>query len=63
MQKIEIEGIKALTQYQMARILRFAPSGHPYFDTTLPYHKVFTESFKAKGGMTPQISKQIGWEL
>ena len=57
-----IEDIKAMSQYQLAKLRRFAPSGHPYFDTSLPYYLVFSETFKAKGGMTTEISKSIGWD-
>ena len=45
----------------MARLYRFAPSGHLYFDSSLPYNKIFMERFSELGGMSPEISKQIGW--
>jgi len=54
--------IDAMSQIEMARLLRFAKVGHPVFNSTLPLYKRFTERFKELGGMTPQISKQIGWE-
>jgi hypothetical protein len=54
----EIAKIKAMSQSQLARLSRHAPAGHPYFDSTLPYDKVFKECFK---GWTPELSKQIGW--
>jgi hypothetical protein len=28
--------IDAMSQEEMARLWRFAPAGHPYFDKTLP---------------------------
>jgi len=59
--KIEIEKINKMSQMEMARLHRFAPSGHPYFDTTLPYSEVFEKRFKELGGFTPEISKAIGW--
>lgn len=56
-----IETIKSMTQYQMAHLSRFAPTGHPYFDVTKPFNKVFKEEYAKKGGMTSTISKAIGW--
>ena len=51
--------IDAMTQEELARLHRFAPSGHPYFDKRLPLYGHFKKRFK---GMTPEISKHIGWE-
>jgi hypothetical protein len=56
------EDIKELTQTGCARLLRFAPSGHPYFRSDLPLNEIFQEHFKSLGGMTPEVSKFIGWE-
>lgn len=60
-QKNEIMKIYGLTQMEMAHLHRFAPSGHPWFDMLLPYHKYFERRFKQLGGFTPAISKAIGW--
>ena len=60
--KQEIEKINQMSQIQMAHLQRFAPSGHPYFDDRLPFYEVFSKRFKELGGMTPAISKTIGWE-
>lgn len=49
--KAEIDG---MSQMAMASLRRFAPCGHPYFDST-------NGDLKEKGGMTPEISKAIGW--
>ena len=57
----EIEKINNLSQMQMASLQRFAPSGHPWFDGSKPYYKVFDKRFKELGGMTPEISKELGW--
>lgn len=54
--------IKKMSQLEMARLWRFAPSGHLYFDSSKPFFKVFDERFKKLGGFTPAISKQLGWE-
>jgi hypothetical protein len=51
--------IEALSQLEMARLWRFAPPGHPYFNKTLPYFEIFNNRFH---GFTPQISKRLGWE-
>ena len=56
-----IEDINKLSQKEMARLVRFAPLGHIYFDSSKPYHAVFKERFKNLGGFTPEISKKIGW--
>lgn len=58
-QKIEID---QLTHEQMATIYRHSPSGHPWFDSTLPLNDYFMERFNSFGGMTPAISKTIGWK-
>lgn len=55
------ERINAMTQMEMAELRRFAPAGHPVFSSGLPLFALFEARFKALGGMTPAISKQIGW--
>ena len=52
--------IDQMGQFEMAKLWRFAPSGHIYFDINLPFHERFSTRFKKMGGMTPTISKQIG---
>ena len=56
-----INHINSMTQMEMATLYRFAPSGHPYFDSSLPLSEHFMKRFKELGGMTTAISKQIGW--
>lgn len=56
----EIEKINNMSHIEMARLWRFAPSGHKYFDSSLPYFDIFNKRFKAFGGFTPKISKLIG---
>jgi len=53
--------INKMSQEEMATLWRYAGSGHPYFDCTLPYYEVFEARFKELGGMTTAISKKIGW--
>ena len=57
-----VEKINAMSREEMARLWRFAPAGHPYFDTRQPYWKIFTARFDELGAMSPQISKAIGWD-
>lgn len=57
----EIEKINNMSHTEMAKLCRFAPSGHPYFDSSLPFYEVFNERFLSLGGMTVGISKSIGW--
>ncbi|MGK0272155.1 MAG: hypothetical protein ACI88H_002821 [Cocleimonas sp.] len=59
---IEIDNINKMSQLEMARLWRNAPSGHPYFDTSKHYHQIFKKRFEQLGGFTPSISKQIGWK-
>ena len=56
-----IDGINSLSRYDMCRLQRFAPSGHPYFDSSKPYYEVFKKRFDELGGFSPEISKQLGW--
>ena len=58
----EIRKFNNMTQTEMATIWRFSASGHPYFDSRLPLYEVFKERFVKLGGMTPAISKTIGWD-
>ena len=53
--------IDKLSQIDMARLWRYAPTGHIYFDTSKPIAAYFQQKFKEKGGMTCDISKAIGW--
>jgi hypothetical protein len=50
-----------MSQIEMASLWRFAPCGHIYFDSSKPYFKVFSKRYEELGGMTPEISKAIGW--
>lgn len=62
----EIEAMKKeidqLGQFEMARLWRFAPSGHPYFRNDLPLFDHFNARYKDLGGMTPEISKALGFK-
>jgi hypothetical protein len=53
--------IAGMSRVEMASLRRFAPAGHPVFNSTLPLYDIFEKRFKELGGMSPQISKQIGW--
>jgi hypothetical protein len=54
----EIDG---MTQREMAWAQRFHESGHPFFRCDLSLNERFQKRFKELGGMTPEISKSIGW--
>ena len=58
----EKQRIDEMSQHRMASLWRFAPSGHPYFDNRLPLFEHFQARFKELGGMTPAVSKSIGWD-
>ena len=53
--------IDLMTQMEMATMRRFARSSHPVFRSDLPLYEYFEARFKFLGGMTPAISKAIGW--
>lgn len=54
-----IKNINNLSRTEMARLWRFAPSSHIYFDNTKPYYKIFKKRFDSLGGFSPKISKEI----
>lgn len=63
-QKDIIEIINNMSHYSICELWWHAPSGHPYFDKTLPFFKVFEKRlFEHFGGFTSEISKSIGWNL
>ena len=51
--------IDGMSQLQLCRLWRFAKCDHPLFqgDTGKYFEKVMKEN----GGLTTEISKQIGW--
>ena len=57
-----VDTINSMSRIEMARLWRFTPSGHPYFNTTLPYFEIFRKRFNELGGFSVAISKEIGWE-
>jgi len=56
------EKIDKMTQMEMARLYRFAKPGHPYFVYGTPVAIYFNEVFEKRGGITPEVSKLMGWE-
>ena len=54
--------INSMSREEMARLWRFAPAGHPYFDSSGPYWKIFKERFDSLGGWSPSVSKSVGWD-
>jgi hypothetical protein len=59
--KQSLDKINMMSHIEMASLYRFASPGHIYFDRSLPFSDVFMKRFNSLGGMTPEISKQIGW--
>lgn len=57
----EMDRINAMTQVEMVRLWRFAPSGHLWFNAQLPFYAVFKARFDSLGGFTPAVSKAVGW--
>ena len=61
--QLELRQIARMSHIEMARLYRFAIPGHPYFNTHNPeLVKAFATRYNLLGGMTPAISKLIGWE-
>jgi hypothetical protein len=60
-EKTEIRKIYSMSHTEMASLWRFAPAGHPWFNSTLPYFKHFERRFDRLGRFTPEISKHIDW--
>ena len=55
--------IRTMSHVDMARMWRFTPSGHPYFNTDYPMLvNEFAKRWELLGGMTPEVSRLIGWE-
>ena len=62
--KEEMDEIKSeidnLDHEEMCILWRYAPSGHIYFDSTLPFAEYFKDRlYNHFGGFTPEISKRI----
>lgn len=53
------ERLPNLTHFEMARLYRYAPMGHPLFNTSLGMYPRFEKKFAEYGGMTSSISKEI----
>jgi hypothetical protein len=59
-QQQTINRINEMSHFDMCSLWRFAPAGHPYFDSMLPFAEVFkARLFGHFGGFTPQISKAL----
>ena len=52
--------IDAMSHRDLCRIWRFAPSGDPLFQGEVGEY--FVAKLREKGGMTPEISKSLGWQ-
>jgi hypothetical protein len=53
--------IDGMNQYELARLYRFSPAGHPVFVSGTELNDYFNERFNKLGGMTTGVSKHIGW--
>jgi hypothetical protein len=51
--------INSMSRIEMARMWRYAPAGHPVFNSKLPLFEIFNKRFKELGGWSPEISKLI----
>ena len=52
--------IDEMSHEEMARLWRFAPVGHPIFDTRNGLAEYFERRFNELGGWTSEVSKKIG---
>ncbi len=53
--------VEAATQFQLCRWYRFLPVAKNTVEVKII--DTVIEKVKANGGMTPELSKEIGWEL
>jgi len=53
--------IDNMSHEEMARLLRFAPTGHAVFANDSSLTDYFHKRFQKFGGMTSKVSKAIGW--
>ena len=53
--------IDSMTREEMARLWRFAPSGHPVFRADCKLYERFAKRFEKLGKFSPEISKKIGF--
>lgn len=58
----EIEKINSMSHFDMCWLYRHADVGHPYFVSDTALCQVFSDRFKKLGGMTPEMSKLVGWK-
>ena len=59
-EQAEVDKINQMSQYDMCLLWRYAPLGHPYFDTTKPYHQIYkARLFTHFDGFTPELSKAL----
>jgi hypothetical protein len=56
-----VDIINAMNHREIGAFMRFAPSGHPYTNCSLPYWDLINARFKELGGWTPALSKSLGW--
>lgn len=52
--------IDQMTQQDCARFYRFADSGNPIIQSPVLWER-FMARFNETGGMTPAVSKAVGW--
>ena len=54
--------IDSMDHEELARLHRFSPPGHPVFNRDNDeLYAHFEARFQSFGGMTPAVSKAIGW--
>lgn len=58
-----IDKINAASHKELCLLERFAPGGHPVFYWKFEIFKLFDQRFFKLGGMTPPMSKLIGFDL
>lgn len=60
----ELIKIDNMSHLEMARLWRFSPVGHIYFDRSKPFHAAFRKRFWDDfGGFTHGISKVLGYPI
>lgn len=60
--KAEKDRIDKLEYWELAYLWRNCDASHPYFDHKLPLYGHLEARFMGFGGMTKEMSRNIGWK-
>jgi hypothetical protein len=58
----DLNRISNMSHYDLAKLWRFGGSDHPYIQDPALFEAVKDRLYNHFGGITPSISKQVGWD-